>query len=324
MPGIRIEPSAATSATAEPEISAKNSDAPIDTCARPPRIQPNTDEANAIRRREIPDAFMIEPARMKSGIASSGKLVAPLYVTTARFGSTSRPCVDTIATTATMPSDTAIGTLISTSPRTAAKRTSIATSALLVQSFRQRQFSGRRGWRAFTHEIDEMQDLGDDDQRRRDRNHRLHDAHRNLGDAHQRVGREDRHDLAADAAEQHEKADDEQLRDDVQDAPRRPRHRLHELRAADVRALERAERGAVEREPREQHRRDLVVPDERRADRAEHDTECHLDEQHDHQRRNDHCEKTAVSLAEPRHHLLRNEFAVSIACFAPGTCFANS
>ncbi len=78
MPGIRIDPSAATSATADPEISAKKSDAPIDTCARPPRIQPKSDAANAISRREIPDAFMIAPARMKSGMASSGKLVAPL------------------------------------------------------------------------------------------------------------------------------------------------------------------------------------------------------------------------------------------------------
>ena len=66
------------SATAEPEISAKNIDAPIDTCARPPRIQPNSADANAISRCEMPDAFMIAPARMNSGIASSGKLVAPL------------------------------------------------------------------------------------------------------------------------------------------------------------------------------------------------------------------------------------------------------
>ncbi len=78
MPGIRIEPSAATSATAEPEISAKNSDAPIETCASPPRIHPNSADANAISRCEMPDAFMIAPARMNSGIASSGKFVAPL------------------------------------------------------------------------------------------------------------------------------------------------------------------------------------------------------------------------------------------------------
>jgi hypothetical protein len=78
MPGIMIEPSAATSATADPEISAKNNDAPIDTCASPPRTQPNSDEANAMSRCEIPDAFMIAPARMNSGMASSGKFVAPL------------------------------------------------------------------------------------------------------------------------------------------------------------------------------------------------------------------------------------------------------
>ena len=76
--GIRIDPSAAMSATAEPEISAKNIDAPTDTCARPPRIQPNSADATAISRCEMPDAFMIAPARMNSGIASSGKLVAPL------------------------------------------------------------------------------------------------------------------------------------------------------------------------------------------------------------------------------------------------------
>ena len=73
-----MEPSAATSATADPDISAKNMDAPMDTCASPPRIQPNSDDANAINRREMPDAFMIAPANMKSGMASSGKLVAPL------------------------------------------------------------------------------------------------------------------------------------------------------------------------------------------------------------------------------------------------------
>jgi len=75
---MRIEPSADTSATAEPEISAKNMDAPIDTIARPPRMKPSTALANAIRRLEMPEAFIIAPARMNSGIAISGKLVAPL------------------------------------------------------------------------------------------------------------------------------------------------------------------------------------------------------------------------------------------------------
>src|SRR5215211_613510 len=76
--GMRIEPSAETSATAEPEISAKNIDAPMETIARPPRTNPRMALAKAIKRCEMPEAFMIAPARMKSGIAISGKLVAPL------------------------------------------------------------------------------------------------------------------------------------------------------------------------------------------------------------------------------------------------------
>jgi hypothetical protein len=76
--GMRIEPSAETSATAEPEISAKKSEVPMETIARPPRMNPRSALARAIRRCEMPDAFMMAPARMKSGIAMSGKLVAPL------------------------------------------------------------------------------------------------------------------------------------------------------------------------------------------------------------------------------------------------------
>ena len=62
--GIKTEPSAATSATADPEISAKNKDTPMLTCAKPPRIQPNSAEAKLIKRREIPDEFMMAPAKM--------------------------------------------------------------------------------------------------------------------------------------------------------------------------------------------------------------------------------------------------------------------
>src|SRR6476661_6719682 len=165
MPGIRIEPRAATS---EPEISAKNSDAPIDTCASPPRIQPNSDVANAISRREIPDAFMIEPARMNSGIASSGKLVAPLYVTTARFGRISVPCVATIDTIATTPSATAIGTLMITSASTAANSSSmIIGRPLSLQRFGEPRLGRGRRLRV-RDEVDQVQHLRDDDQRRRD------------------------------------------------------------------------------------------------------------------------------------------------------------
>ena len=70
--GIRIDPSAATSATADPLISAKKSEALIVTIDSPPRMNPTMAEANAIRRRLIPEAFMIAPARMNSGMAISG------------------------------------------------------------------------------------------------------------------------------------------------------------------------------------------------------------------------------------------------------------
>src|ERR1700720_4700076 len=79
--GMRIDPSAAASATAEPEISAKNIEVTMVTCASAPRTKPSIAEESAIRRREMPEAFMIAPAKMKSGMAMSGKLVAPVYMT---------------------------------------------------------------------------------------------------------------------------------------------------------------------------------------------------------------------------------------------------
>ena len=104
-------PSAATSATAEPEISAKNTEVPIATIDRPPRMKPTNAVANAISRREIDEAFMIAPDKMNSGIASSGKLDAPSYITSARLGSICGPWMTRMATMATKPSAIAIGTL---------------------------------------------------------------------------------------------------------------------------------------------------------------------------------------------------------------------
>ena len=68
---------AATSATAEPEISAKNIEVSTFTCASAPLIQPSSALQKSISRCEMPEVFMIAPARMNSGIAISGKLVAP-------------------------------------------------------------------------------------------------------------------------------------------------------------------------------------------------------------------------------------------------------
>ena len=91
MAGIRIDPIAATSATAEPEISAKNIEVAMLIIASPPRTKPTSAEAKAIRRRDRLLEFMIAPARMNSGMASSGKLVAPLNMTMAELSSESMP-----------------------------------------------------------------------------------------------------------------------------------------------------------------------------------------------------------------------------------------
>ena len=123
MAGIKKVPSAATPATAEPEISAKNIEVPITTIDSPPRIKPKHAEAKAISRRESDDTFMIEPAKMNSGIASSGKLEAPSNISSAEFTSMCGPCTITTAPMAVRPSATAIGTLISAS---ANRQTSIS------------------------------------------------------------------------------------------------------------------------------------------------------------------------------------------------------
>src|SRR3954469_14852411 len=142
--GMRMEPSAAASATADPEISAKNIEVTMVTWASAPRTHPSSAEDSAISRREIPDAFMIAPARMKSGIAMSGKLVAPVYMAIGALGSAATPPVWKIAIAATTPSAMAIGTLTKTRRSTAPKRTKISISALPVRAAQLRELRRRQ------------------------------------------------------------------------------------------------------------------------------------------------------------------------------------
>src|SRR5438094_8835985 len=74
MAGMMMLPIAATSATAEPEISAKNIEEATLTLPNPPRICPTTGEAMLMMRKEMPAELMMPPARMNSGMASSGNL----------------------------------------------------------------------------------------------------------------------------------------------------------------------------------------------------------------------------------------------------------
>ena len=71
-------PSAAASATAEPEILEKNMLDSVVVIARPPRTNPTRLAAKSTRRFEIPAWFMRAPAKMKSGTATMGKLSVPL------------------------------------------------------------------------------------------------------------------------------------------------------------------------------------------------------------------------------------------------------
>src|SRR5699024_1770293 len=71
--GIINPPIAATVAGPEPAIAAKNIHATIVTSDRPPVIQPTIVVARSKSRLEIPPFPIRIPARMKNGIANSGK-----------------------------------------------------------------------------------------------------------------------------------------------------------------------------------------------------------------------------------------------------------
>ena len=67
--GIISAPTAAVLALELPEMLAKNMDETTETMGSPPRSRPTTSTV----RREIPQAFMSSPAKMKSGTAMSAQ-----------------------------------------------------------------------------------------------------------------------------------------------------------------------------------------------------------------------------------------------------------
>ena len=84
MAGMRIEPIAAVVAALEPEMAAKNIAESTVTMPNPPGNRPTSDCAKSIRRREMPDASINAPDRMKKGIAARGKLSSPANMRCAR------------------------------------------------------------------------------------------------------------------------------------------------------------------------------------------------------------------------------------------------
>ena len=90
MAGTSVLPSAAASATAEPEMPAKNTLAITLTWPRPPLSRPSMAIAKSTRARVMPARFMISPARMNSGIAISANTSIWLKM---RCGTMARYCV---------------------------------------------------------------------------------------------------------------------------------------------------------------------------------------------------------------------------------------
>ena len=75
--GIITEPTAAVSATDEPEIQPNMVEARMFTSAIPPRMKPTNTLARFTRRSAMPPTAMIAPVRMKNGIAKSEKPLMP-------------------------------------------------------------------------------------------------------------------------------------------------------------------------------------------------------------------------------------------------------
>jgi len=110
--GIKIDPSAATSATADPEISAKNIEVAILIILNPPLINPTRAEAKAISLREIPALFIIDPAKINNGIAINGNFIDPSNITIAVSIRKLVPVFITIAIIVVTARPIAIGTFI--------------------------------------------------------------------------------------------------------------------------------------------------------------------------------------------------------------------
>ena len=75
--GIMMPPTAATSASFEPEMPEKNATAAIMIRLTPPRMRPTARTSSSISRADMPLTSISRPASTKNGIASSTKWSAP-------------------------------------------------------------------------------------------------------------------------------------------------------------------------------------------------------------------------------------------------------
>ena len=126
-----MDPSAATSATADPEISAKNIEVAMLIMLRPPFINPTRAEANAINLLDIPALFIMDPARINKGIAINGNFIDPSNMTIAVSIKKLVPVFNTIAIIVVTARPIAIGTFIESKSRRTANIVRIIIKYLL-------------------------------------------------------------------------------------------------------------------------------------------------------------------------------------------------
>src|SRR5450759_5315670 len=165
-----------------------------------------------------------------------------------RLGRLPMPWVTSSAATATMPSATAMGTLISTRERTQANSRSMAMSASVRHFGKIACLGGGESARLPDH-LRQVDQLGEDDERGAYRNHGLGPGHRNPGQADQVVGGEHLQHAVASPAQEGEKADYQDLGQEDEAEPPGRRHAVHQAGEADVGAFERSQSRAIESEP---------------------------------------------------------------------------
>src|SRR6266852_8615744 len=320
---MRMDPSAAASATADPEISAKNIEVTMVTCASAPRTKPGRAEESAISRREMPDAFMIAPANTNSGMAISGKLVAPVYITMGTLASCQTPPVCTMATSATTASATAIGMPNRTSTITAPKRASISISGSAPWPLRRPRRPGR--WPSLRpgDVVRQIEQLRQHEQGRADGDDRLGEAHGHVY-RDQGLAAEHLQDVHSPYRQHDEEADHRDLAHHESDDAAAAGEGVDQARETDVRFLQGGERAGVVGEPGEHYRGHLVVPDQRPARGAEDDAEQDLDRECEEQRRRDPLEEPLDPAAQRLHLADPSDAALSIISLPFGVSLANS
>jgi hypothetical protein len=73
-------PIAAAVAGDDPDIAAKNMEARMETIASPPVMAPTIEYANLTNLLEMPPLVIMFPARIKNGMAITGKELTPLTI----------------------------------------------------------------------------------------------------------------------------------------------------------------------------------------------------------------------------------------------------